>query len=305
MSLETPFKSLYESVGFGGAACVFTVAGSADIVVKVPFRFDIRNISDPRSQKRYKDHEDSAIKDFEHEMNVYKVLSTKPHQNVLQPFLLISPHAIFLPRMKESLESRLHQQNERPITVQMQHRWIKQIASGAAWLEHLDYFHCDFGPPNLLLDEDDHIKICDFGNAMERGEKIPGMQVPFYKALPLDHERLPAGPATEQFAIGSCIYMIRTGNEPLGHLDWPEQLAALVRGDYPSTDSDTVFGQIIHDCWHSKYETMAQVEQAIGLVLPDCECDKGASVMDPATCDARVADCRKFAEEKKKPGFVW
>ncbi|KAH7317666.1 kinase-like domain-containing protein [Rhexocercosporidium sp. MPI-PUGE-AT-0058] len=122
--------------------------------------------------------------------------------------------------MKESLQTRLKEQNERPITDQMQHRWIKQFASAAAWLEQLDYFHGDMRPGNILLDGSGHVKLCDFGNTTKRGEELPATTYPYYR-LRVDRSSPLAGPASEQFAMGSCIYTIRTGHEPLDHLKRP------------------------------------------------------------------------------------
>lgn len=86
--------------------------------------------------------------------------------------------------MNESLRSRLAQHKERPISEQLQHRWIKQLASAVAWLEQLDYFHGDMRPANILLDVAGNVMLCDFGNATRRGEELPGATDPFYRLLP-------------------------------------------------------------------------------------------------------------------------
>jgi len=82
-----------------------------------------------------------------------------------------------------------------------------------SWLEGLDYFHGHLRPRNIPLDATGNDKICDFGNMTRRGQEYPGATDPFNRSIPAH-----AGPVGEQFAIGSCIYNIRTGHEPLYHL---------------------------------------------------------------------------------------
>lgn len=45
---------------------------------------------------------------------------------------------------------------------------------------------------------------------------------------------------------------------------------------------------------------MANVERAIRFVLPDCECEKGASVVEPAEYEARITECMEFLKVEGK-----
>lgn len=280
--LRKPFRSPNLLSG-GATAHIFAI--SVDIVVKVPLQFD-----NPTPGLR--DLADEAVKSIEHEKNMYKLIAQRRHPNFVQCFLCTAD-GIFLQRIEESLRTRLEQQNERPISDQAQHRWVKQIASAAVWLEQLDYFHGDLRPANILLDQG-HVKLCDFGNTTKRGEELPGTSSPFYRPGSIGCASPLAGPASEQFAIGSCIYTIRTGHEPLAHLGGPEMVQALIRGDFPATDADSIFGHIVSDCWHAEYETLADVERAIRAALPHCEGEKGASLMEPRRYEDGVFGCREF-----------
>lgn len=288
--LRLPFKRKGLDVVAGGSTG-FIFAVSAGIVVKIALQFDNPTYG-------LQCLTDDSREAMEHEKNIYKLLSTKKHPNFVQSFLC-TPDGIFLPRMKESLQTRLEQQNGRPIAEQMQHRWIKQLASATVWLEQLDYFHGDMRIGNILLDDAGHVKLCDFGNTTKRGEKLSGAQWPYHRPRS-DHHSPLAGPASEQFAMGSCIYTIRSGHEPLDHLKGHEIYKALIRGDFPVTDSDSIFGHIVFNCWHEKYQTMSDVEKAIRSALPDCECEKGASVMEPAMYEAGVANCVEFLKKEGK-----
>jgi serine/threonine protein kinase len=174
---------------------------STNIVLKLPWRFE----EDTYGTKYRKVK--NSLKHFKSEKAMYEIINARPHPNILQSFLSTAD-GIFLPRMLESLDNRLKQQGKRPISEQEKYSWIVQISSAAAWLEHLDYFHGDLRPPNILLDAAGDVKICDFANMTRRGGKNPGATAPFYISDT-------AGLASEQFAIGSCIFAIFKGHELL------------------------------------------------------------------------------------------
>ena len=64
---------------------------------------------------------------------------------------------------------------------------------------------------NILLGQGEHVKICDFGLAQQRGCSMDSPPCAFYR--PVKHHPV-ARPVSEQFAIGSCIYNIRIGKIP-------------------------------------------------------------------------------------------
>ncbi|KAL2190281.1 hypothetical protein L209DRAFT_740882 [Thermothelomyces heterothallicus CBS 203.75] len=122
--------------------------------------------------------------------------------------------------------------------------YIKGIASATSWLERVDYYG-DLWPENMLLGETEQVKVCDFGRARK------GV----------------VGLAYEQFAIGSCIYTIPTGEVPYGQQETPEQFRetydARVRGEFPPTEDDGVLGHVVSSCWHATYEGIEDMEAAI------------------------------------------
>ena len=254
---------------------------STKIVLKLPWRFE-----DDTHGTKYRKVKDS-LKHFEYEKAMYEILNANPHPNILQSFLSTAD-GIFLPRMRESLDNRLKQQSKRPVSEQEKYSWIVQISSAAAWLEHLDYFHGDLRPPNILLDAAGHVKICDFANMTKRGGKIPGATAPFYISDT-------AGPASEQFALGSCIFAISKGHEPLHELDYNGQFEALDRGDFPPVEG-MMFGCIIFGCWHARYDTLDRVRSTVISALQGYEHKNGASCMETEIFNARVVECQEFAE---------
>jgi serine/threonine protein kinase len=106
------------------------------------------------------------------ESSLYGALATKPpHPNIVEYFLS-TDIAIFMKFEPDNLERRLSRREATPIPEERQSRWIKEIVSAASWLETLDYFHGDLRPENILLDETEHVKLCDFGRVRKRGSKV-------------------------------------------------------------------------------------------------------------------------------------
>ncbi len=264
----------------GGRDGLIVVVSTA-IVLKLPWRFE----DDVYGTKHRKVR--NSLKRFKYEKSMYEILNANPHPNILQSFLSTAD-AIFLPRMVESLDNRLKQQGQRPVNQQEKYCWIVQTLSAAAWLEHLGFFHGDLRPPNILLNGAGHIKLCDFANMMRCGQKNPGATAPFY---PSDI----AGPASEQFAVGSCIFTIFKGYEPYHGLDFDKQCEALEKGEFPSLEG-MEFGNIISDCWHTRYDTLGQAQRSIVFELQGYEYENCATSPQVETYNAMVTDCQKFVE---------
>ena len=197
------------------------------------------------------------------ERNVYDVLRARPaHPNIVQYFLSTDV-ALFLKFEPDTLWKRLGRRADSPVPDEQQLRRVLEIASAAAWLERLDYFHGDLRPENILLDAAEHVKVCDFGRTAKGGTKIDVATYPFYRP----DDKAVAGAAHEQFSIGSCAFNIRTGEVPYGGWSTPAELGAvcdaLRRGEFPPTHDDAVLGDVISSCWHAEYKSMKDVEDAV------------------------------------------
>jgi serine/threonine-protein kinase len=95
----------------------------------------------------------------------------------------------------------------------------RQVLSGLARLHYAGIVHRDIKPFNLLITEQETVKICDFGLSKLRGESFagpPNLKVgsPFYAAP--EQERLPdAVDATaDLYAVGVLLYRMLTGRLP-------------------------------------------------------------------------------------------
>ena len=110
-----------------------------------------------------------------------------------------------------------------------------QMLKGLARLHAAGIIHRDMKPFNILLTEDDTVKICDFGLSKLRGEKLTVPQTlkvgsPFY--APPEQEAQPdqVDATADLYAVGVMIYRMLTGRLPAEPL-------ALVSRLNPNLDS--------------------------------------------------------------------
>ncbi|KAK3688046.1 hypothetical protein B0T22DRAFT_535295 [Podospora appendiculata] len=271
--LFNPFRGT-EYLTRGGYGHIFRLAIDTAVVVKIAHRIVGTGTTagdEPRAAE--------ALEILRRKRTVHEALDARqpPHPNIVEYFLS-TDIAIFIKFEPETVERRPSRRFATPITEARQFLWIKEMASAASWLESLDYFHGDLRPENMLLDEAEHVKVV-------------------------------AGPEHEQFAIGSCIYTIRTGEVPYGQWETPEEFKtmydALVQGQYPSTKDDGILGYVISSCWHSSYSSVAEVEAAIeravgGVML--CEHESGAAPRSVRDHDRCVQKCREFLAQQGEGG---
>ncbi|KAI9761423.1 MAG: hypothetical protein M4579_001073 [Chaenotheca gracillima] len=294
--LRSPF-SYVSRIGGGGSGTVY--GATANIAAKVPYRFD-------RAQRFHQQLSESGIEECALERKIYSSLASTDgrilHPHIVQFFLDTeddpdAENAFLIERMEKSLKARIE---EGVAPLELQYRWIKQITKAVVFLEQRGLYHCDLRPANILLDGSDNVKLCDFTNARDSGEPMPGATEPFYR-VGSDSPRPAVGPATEQFAIGSTIYNIRKGEEPPEYLCDMGQRPSFTRDELLSLANDDVFGQVIQRCWHAEFDTLAQVEEAVSaaIVQTGVTVVDEVKIMDLPTFQARISECKVFLEEQK------
>ena len=105
---------------------------------------------------------------------------------------------------------------------------IRQILSGLACLHHVGIIHRDIKPFNILLTDQDTVKICDFGLSKLRGEKVAvpsnlNVGSPWY--APPEQEANPnhVDNSADLYATGVTLYRILTGKLPEESPEPPSQ----------------------------------------------------------------------------------
>lgn len=300
-TLWTPFPSLTADnfLSRGSAGQIFAI--NDNIVFKCPTQF-----TDPAPEQAQESKESGEK--IEREKSMYKVLMQHQHGNIVRG-ILCAPEGIFLERLEWTLRAYLDSHTESPISFETQSRWIQQLASAMEWLERLGYAHGDLRPANILLDARDMIKVADFDSTVRIGEPLLVATAPFCK-LEGDYKTPLAGAVSEQYAVGSCIYNIRTGHEPFHDIDGPLMVRKLMNNEFPPTSNDGVFGDVVLRCWRGCYQSISELEQAILTHLRG-SCEKqedriGASVTQDCSEDADpidqalVFDCEAFLRQQRR-----
>ena len=163
--------------------------------------------------------DDSTIARFMHEVRYARRIT---HANVIRvyDFLMIdSYYAISMEYFASSPLSRriragLHQQPERAL------KYVRDIARAIHVAHEADIMHRDLKPPNLLVNDDDELKIADFGlaaassNDSSRVTKVGHLiGTPSYMS-PEQVRGLRIDSRTDIYSLGVVMYEMFTGTVP-------------------------------------------------------------------------------------------
>lgn len=116
-------------------------------------------------------------------------------------------------------EAYLVEKPSRILSVSKTYAYIRQCLYGLERLHFAGIIHRDLKPYNLMITNDDRIKIIDFGLSKVRGEEkmaIPGMQVgsPYYTAPEQMADPKASDERADLFSLGVMAYRMMTGRLP-------------------------------------------------------------------------------------------
>jgi serine/threonine-protein kinase len=144
--------------------------------------------------------------------HVAKIIDCDEHEG--QPFIVLEYFAHSIGALIG--ESYRVEAPSRIISAAKTRTYLIQALKGLERLHFAGIVHRDIKPFNLMLTNDDRIKIIDFGLSRVRGEEkmvIPGMQVgsPYYAAPEQEKDPKRADDRADLFSLGVMAYRMLTG----------------------------------------------------------------------------------------------
>jgi serine/threonine protein kinase len=167
--------------------------------------------------------------------------------------------------LKSHLESAKIMERERI-------RFARETAEGVAYAHTKSVIICDINVRNILLDDDFHVKLCDFqGRLLELDGDVlcnGGASENAESFMPR-HDKDSASVKTDIFALGSTIYHIMKGHRPFSELSTIDDEDEIWRhyheGEFPPLEA-VLAGEIIKTCWRGEYISASNVAEDLSLI---------------------------------------
>ena len=117
---------------------------------------------------------------------------------------------------------------------------MRQLANAVALAHQQGVVHCDLKPDNILVDDDGHVTVTDFGLAVRLDELDDLSQRPSwapgtigYAAPEILTSRKDASPQVDIYSLGAVLYRLLTGVPPHADTGWLDSLLSMTR-DQPA-----------------------------------------------------------------------
>lgn len=256
-----------DELGRGKFGVVYKgVCRSTDVAVKVPVRQDLS---------------ERDLEKFRREVNI---MSRINHPNVcLFMGACTRPGHIRIvcEKLKCTVESMM--KNESCLLSQRM-KWARDAACGVAWLHSLSppLIHRDFKTANMLADEHDLIKVCDFGLSQfqpaERGLRDSSPKgTPLYMA-PEVMMCKDITPKVDVYAFGICLWELLRRCEAFPHHNNLKVFAKAIchskeRPIIPEGCPESL-SRLMQQCWDhdpAKRPTFAEIITRIDVIIKECE----------------------------------
>jgi serine/threonine protein kinase len=211
---------------------------------------------------------DEGCKSLERERHVFDRLQRNGYSKHFVRFYEEWASGLVLERCERTLREELMSFTEGeqpPFAMQ----WSQDICMGLSFLHQNDIYHGDLGCQNIMLDQDNKAKLCDFaGSRLKEGEVWKDAwisyevrsQHPKYRGQQPNLE-------TEIFALGSVLFEIWTSRPPFA-----SESNFFVRQNFQayvfpvSSVKSSQVQTIIHNCWRGVYKDVQQVIQQLESV---------------------------------------
>ena len=145
-----------------------------------------------------------------------------------------------------------------------------RLCGAVAYCLGVNVVHADIRRPNLLMDANDNLRLCDPGSARPVGKPLAAATEPFGHVLGPDAADAAQGQSgtcgtagaarTECFAMGSIFYTLLRGHQPHQNKGWdmPTLIAQLREKNFPSLDDTSPDDNVIYKCGNGHYESVEE-----------------------------------------------
>ncbi len=149
---------------------------------------------------------------FKHEVGRLREVAEHPNVvSLIDADLSHEPPYFVMPLL---LRGSLHEVRE--VDTQQALRWFKEIASALRYCHEKGLLHCDLKPSNVMLDEEGHVRLVDYGQSRAKGDKSVtwgtlGFMAP--EQAVLGGESVPSV-RWDVYSLGATAYLLLTGQCP-------------------------------------------------------------------------------------------
>lgn len=173
-----------------------------------------------------------------------------------------------------------HIEAEKPtriMTPQLVFRYGRQMMDGLFCLHNVNIIHRDIKPYNMMIDNSNQIKICDFGLSKLHGEPFPAadaMQIgsPYYSAPEQRHSPDEVDARADIYALGVTLFRMICGLLPRTGLQ-ASSINPLIDGDW-----DAFFSHCLARVPQERFATVPETREAFeqlaghwhGRKITDC-----------------------------------
>ncbi|EGD85680.1 hypothetical protein H113_06647 [Trichophyton rubrum MR1459] len=149
-------------------------------------------------------------------------------------------------------------------------QWMQQLLEAVACLEALGYAHGDINPRNIMVTEDDHLRLIDFDHSLKLGEDLEVGDYPHVRPISMaENTAQPGGTfsvasaATELFALGSIFWYMVRGTELWAGVQGLDLVDRLTARTCPEMDLEDPVNRIIRECWTGRFGSVAALAASL------------------------------------------
>ena len=173
-----------------------------------------------------------VLRDFRNEI---RTTSRLEHRNILslRDASIIDDRLVMVFRLGlETLDDRLR----RRMSLETAMNFAEQILEGAAYAHRQRIVHCDIKPENVILFENQHVRLADFGIAKVSQRTLQGSGTGTVGYMAPEQAMGRPSLKSDVFSLGLMIYRMFSGHWPEWPYEWPfagaQRLRSRVHPDF-------------------------------------------------------------------------